>query len=331
MAHFLVLLLALLLDRVVGDPPWLWRRLKHPVVLFGAAIAFADRRFNRPDRSDEARRRAGILAILALLGLSALAGLVLHGLFAWLGVLGLALEIVLVAVLLAQKSLSDHVRAVADGLRATGEGSDAGLQAGRHAVSMIVGRDPATLDEAGVTRAAIESLAENFADGVVAPALWYAIAGLPGILAYKMLNTADSMIGHKTERYLQFGRASAKLDDLANWPAARLSLLVIAVGAWLSIGRDAASRALSVGLADHGLHRSPNSGWPEAAFAGALDLGLAGPRVYSGDRVSEPMINASGRLTASAMDIDRAVKLFWASASVLTGLALLALVMAMLV
>ncbi|MBR0555405.1 cobalamin biosynthesis protein [Ciceribacter sp. L1K23] len=316
MSHLPLLFLALIADRLIGDPPWLWGKVKHPVVLFGAAISFLDVRFNRDELPAEQRRLNGLVSATVLVIGSGLAGLVLHALLSHLHVLGVLIEILIVAVLLAQKSLADHVAAVADGLRQDG------LEGGRRAVSLIVGRDPKTLDEPGVCRAAIESLAENFADGVVAPAFWYAVGGLPGIFAYKMLNTADSMIGHKSPKYLAFGWAAARLDDLANWPAARLSLFIIATGALFTAGRAAMSRAFSVGRRDAGLHRSPNSGWPEAAFAGALDLRLAGPRVYGGDLVSEPMINGAGRADASAVDIDRATRLFWASCSVTAGLVL---------
>lgn len=316
-AHFLILFLALVIDRVVGDPDWLWRRFPHPVVYFGKAISIADRHLNDPALSFEARKRKGVIAIVLLLGLSVLVALALLPLFRHLGPLGFLLEAVLAAVLLAHKSLADHVSAVANGLRQDG------LPGGRRAVSMIVGRDPDTLDGPGVCRAAIESLAENFSDGVVAPAFWFAVAGLPGLFAYKMLNTADSMIGHKSEKHLAFGWASARLDDWANLIPARLSVLVVAVAAWASVGASAARHAVGTALRDAGLHRSPNSGWPESAFAGALGIQLAGPRVYNGDRVSEPMINGSGRADISHLQIEEAVSLFDRSGTVLAALVLL--------
>lgn len=305
---------ALIVDRIFGDPPALWARLPHPVVLFGHAITFFDHRLNRDTLAPATRRRNGVAAIVLLLALSVAVGLVLSGLFRALGVAGFVLELLVVAVFLAQKSLGDHVSAVALGLRTDG------LEGGRRAVSLIVGRDPLALDEPAVCRAAIESLAENFADGVVAPALWYALAGLPGILAYKMLNTADSMIGHRSDKYRHFGWASARLDDLANWPAARLSSLLIAAAAWVRQGFAVARRSLSVTLRDSGLHRSPNSGWPEAAMAGALDIQLTGPRIYGGERVSEPMINGAGRPVATVRDIETGVDLFYASCTALTVL-----------
>jgi adenosylcobinamide-phosphate synthase len=304
MLTLIILSAALLLDRIVGDPPQLWARIPHPVVLFGRAIAFFERQFNGKRLSGRDRRAFGIMSIVALLFASVLAGWLIERGLIYLGGFGILVEIVVVAILLAQKSLSDHVAAVATGLR------QGGLEGGRLAVSMVVGRDPSRLDQPAICRAAIETLAENFSDGVVAPALFYAVFGLPGLFVYKMLNTADSMIGHKTPRYLQFGWASARLDDLANWPAARLTALLIAAGAFFERGRTAARRSLDVALADHGLHRSPNSGWPESAMAGALDVALAGPRVYAGETVMEPMQNGAGRRALAPADIDSAISVY---------------------
>ncbi|MBA4798790.1 MAG: cobalamin biosynthesis protein [Rhizobiales bacterium] len=317
MSHLLILLAAIGLDRIVGDPPWLWQRVPHPVVIFGKGIDLFEKRLNTGAFTPEGRRLNGVFTIVALLALTILVGMLLSMIFHHLGFLGLILEIIVVAVFLAQKSLGDHVQAVADGLLRNG------LEGGRQAVAMIVGRDPKTLNESGVSRAAIESLSENFADGVVAPVFWYLIAGLPGILAYKMLNTADSMIGHKNERFLQFGWASARLDDLANWPAARLSAGFIAVAALLRLGAGAGRRSLSAALRDSGLHRSPNSGWPEAAMAGALDLQLAGPRVYGGIRVSEPMMHAAGRADAGPQDILSGIRVFYTACSVMAAFVVL--------
>ncbi|WEX76066.1 adenosylcobinamide-phosphate synthase CbiB [Sinorhizobium numidicum] len=303
----LILVVALLIDRFVGDPDWLWSRLTHPVVLFGKAIGFFDETFNRGRAGNGMLKMWGAATILILLVASIAAGVVLHRLFDVLGAVGFVFEAMVIAVFLGQKSLGDHVARVAEGLRRDG------LAGGREAVSMIVGRDPKTLDEPAVCRAAIESLAENFSDGVVAPAFWYAVGGLPGLFAYKMLNTADSMIGHKSPKYLHFGWASARLDDLANLPAARLSILLVAAGAYLKRGAEAAKAAIDVALRDHGLHRSPNSGWPEAAMAGALDIQLAGPRTYGGVVVDEPMIHDAGRPVATADDVDDAISVFYAA------------------
>ena len=301
--HLLTLFLALLIDRFVGDPDWVWGRVKHPVVIFGAAVSLGDGWLNRAENSPYQKRRNGFAAIAGLLVLAVFSGLAAVWLCGLFGSFGFLAQAVIASVFLAQKSLLDHVAAVSRGLK-TG-----GLEGGRPAVSMIVGRDPASLDESGVCRAAIESLAENSSDGVIAPAFWFAVAGLPGLFAYKMLNTADSMIGHMNERYRDFGRASAKLDDVANWIPARLTgLLLIAAGA-LVAGVDTARRAFGGMLRDARLHRSPNAGWPESAMAGLTGLALAGPRVYKGDIANEPMLNAGGRRDAGVFDIAAAIKI----------------------
>ncbi|MEQ8480472.1 MAG: adenosylcobinamide-phosphate synthase CbiB [Hoeflea sp.] len=316
-AHLLMLFAALVLDRLAGDPDWLWRRAMHPVVIFGNLVGLADRHFNKADESAAKRRQRGVATILALLGLAVVTGLVMDLISGALGPLGIVFEVVIVAVFLAQKSLADHVCAVVTGFR------ERGLDGGRKAVSMIVGRDPETLDEAGVSRAAIESLAENFSDGVVAPVFWYAIFGLPGLMAYKMLNTADSMIGHLNDRHRDFGWAAARLDDAANWPAARLSAILITGGAGLAIGGNAVKRATATALSDSGLHRSPNAGWPEAAMAGALNLALAGPRSYGGELVMEASLNAGGRREVRVADIESALIVFSRSCDCLALVALL--------
>jgi adenosylcobinamide-phosphate synthase len=211
-------------------------------------------------------------------------------------------EALLASTLLAGRSLDDHVTDVAEALQSRG------LKGGREAVARIVGRDPETLDEAGVSRAAIESLAENFSDGVVAPLLWLIAGGLPGCALYKAVNTADSMIGHRSERYLAFGWAAAKLDDLVNLPASRLSALWLVAAARVTPGADWRRAALSA-LTDAPRHRSPNAGWPEAAMAGALGLALAGPRSYAGKRVDDAWMG-DGRRDATAADIQRALRLY---------------------
>lgn len=310
-----ILVLALLADRLIGDPDWLWRRIPHPVVVFGWAIDLAERFGNRASLPDPIRFRNGLAALCFLLLASAIIGVLLMLLLRSFGVLGFLIEAGLVAVFVAQKSLSDHVERVAEAMR------KGGLDGGREAVSHIVGRDPKSLDEPGICRAAIESLAENFSDGVVAPAFWYAVFGLPGLLAYKMLNTADSMIGHRNERYLHFGRASAQADDLANWAPARLSALVISAAALFRRGERGARRALTTALRDAGLHRSPNAGWPECAMAGALGLALAGNRIYDGVVMREPVLNAVGDPRAAPRDISAAVSLFHTSCSILAAMA----------
>ena len=299
-----ILLIALVLDWCLGEPDFLWARIPHPVVLFGKAVLMADERLNVSSDSDGTKYRKGSLAIGLLIGISLVIGLFLQWLVEAVGMLGLLVELFIVFALLAQRSLHDHVSAVAAGLR------EEGLQGGRDAVAMIVGRDPETLDISGVSRAAIESLSENYSDGVVAPAFWYAVFGLPGILVYKMINTADSMIAHKSEKYLQFGRTAAQIDDLANWVPARLSALLIAMAAGVSGGLIKARQSLLCAFRDSGLHHSPNAGWPEAAMAGAIDVALGGSRDYGEERVAQSYINAAGCRELSAHEIANALQVF---------------------
>lgn len=298
----LILLAALILDSLVGDPDWLWRRLPHPITLIGRLIGHIDHQFNLPDTAFGTRRRLGIMAILLLLAAVAVCGMALAFLFKVLP-FGWIPETLLVAVFLAQRSLCQHVLNVAQGFR------DKGLSGAQQAVGMIVGRDPEKLDEPGVCRAAVESLAENFSDGVVAPAFWYLLAGLPGLLVYKVLNTADSMIGHRNERHAAFGWATARLDDLANLPASRISALLI-----LLASAPTRWRRILHGLwNDASKHRSPNAGWPEAAMGSSLGLALAGPRSYGSQQVEDAWMNAEGRKTANPQDIPNAVALCWRS------------------
>lgn len=263
-----LLLAALIVDVLIGDPDWLWQRLPHPVVWIGKLIALFDRVFNKTDYAPGTCKLGGVLTLMALVAAAVLFG---AGIQAVAGLLpfGNILIVLIAAVFLAQNSLYRHVAAVRDGLLTEG------LEGGRRAVSMIVGRDPKQLDEAGVSRAAIESCAENYSDGIVAPLVWFALLGLPGLIAYKAVNTADSMIGHKNEVYADFGWASARFDDLVNLPASRLAGLLIAISAPLAGGSP--RKSLACILADARKHRSPNAGWPEAAMAGALGLALAGP------------------------------------------------------
>src|SRR5215831_9271740 len=297
-----ILLLALGLDALIGDPAALYARLPHPVVVIGRGIGGLDRHLNRIQDSAEMRRAAGIAACLILVALSLAAGWLVQR---WLLSLpdGWIAEALLISAFLAQNSLYRHVAAVARGL------TNEGLAGGRHAVSRIVGRDPESLDEPGVSRAALESLAENFSDGVTAPLFWALLLGFPGILAYKAVNTADSMIGHRTPRHLAFGWASARLDDLLNFVPARLAGLVLVVAAFPLPGASSGG-AFSAMRRDAPLHRSPNAGWPEAAMAGALGLAMAGPRRYGGTIVEDNWMNAGGRREASAADIHRGLALY---------------------
>ena len=303
----LILLAALALDALIGDPDWLWRRLPHPVVLIGRMISTLEARWNRPERPAKLRKVLGVAVVAMLTTAAVAAALSVRALDGFLG-FGPVLEVLLAAILLAQRSLHEHVARVAQAFQ-TG-----GLEEARVAVSMIVGRDPKSLDEAGVSRAAIETTAENFSDGVVAPAFWYLVAGLPGILAYKAINTADSMIGHLNDRYRDFGWAAARLDDLMNLAPARLSGLFVALAAPAAGGN--AGRALRVMRADAVKHKSPNAGWPEAAMAGALGVALAGPRIYSGTVVADPWLNAAGRREADPDDIRRALRVYVGAAGI---------------
>ncbi|MEW6642274.1 MAG: adenosylcobinamide-phosphate synthase CbiB [Pseudomonadota bacterium] len=300
----LVVVSALALDALIGDPDWLWRRLPHPIVLIGRTIGALDRGLNREDQSPGWRRAAGIITIMVLVAGAMLAGhlidIALRALPA-----GSLLVALVAAIFIAQRSLYEHVAAVA-GAFETG-----GLPEARRAVSMIVGRDPAQLDDSGVSRAAIESCAENFSDGVVAPVFWLALFGLPGLLAYKAINTADSMIGHRTARHAAYGWAAARLDDLVNLVPARLAGLLVALAAPVAGG--AVGTALRVMARDAGRHRSPNAGWPEAAMAGALGLALAGPRRYATYSVDDPFLNPEGRKDAAPTDIHRALRVMVAA------------------
>ncbi|GAA5663792.1 cobalamin biosynthesis protein CobD [Brucella sp. NBRC 14130] len=321
----IILSLALLLDRFVGDPPQLWQRMPHPVVLFGKAISWGEKRWNNRNLAAAVLRRNGMWLTVGLVAVSVVLGLVLEFLLPFAGTAGAVAEILIVTVLLAQKSLADHVQAVALALR------EDGLEGGRRAVSMIVGRNPEHLDEGGISRAAIESLAENASDGIVAPAFWFLVGGLPGLFAYKMINTADSMIGHLNDRYRDFGRFAAKLDDVANYIPARLTGLLASLATAITKDRLSGRGAFSVMRRDARLHRSPNAGWPESAFAGGLGLALAGPRQYGTEKVEGPMLNASGKRDANADDIDAALHLFWSTMSLMTGLVIAASLIGLLV
>ena len=299
-ASLLLAAAALTCEALFGYPQALYRAIGHPVTWIGALIRRLDGALNREGDSFVVPKLAGCLALALLLAITGGVALGLQGALTGWG--GFALLALLAASLPAQRSLYEHVADVAQALESEG------LEGGRRAVSMIVGRNTCVLDEAGVARAAIESLAENFSDGVVAPLFWTALGGLPGGVLYKAANTADSMIGHRTKRHEAFGWAAARFDDLINLPASRLTALFLLVAASLTPGLSAREgwRAL---WRDAGLHRSPNAGWPEAAMAGALGLKLAGPRVY-GTELTQDAFMGSGRAEATAQDIRSALHLY---------------------
>jgi len=313
-------LLALLIELAVGYPDRLVRAIGHPVTWIGALIGALDRGLNRDGLNDAHRRMHGVLAVVLIVAVAVAAG---YGVQRALLALpyGIVAAALCASTLVAQRSLYDHVARVATALECEG------LAAGRAAVGAIVGRDTAALDAAGVARAAIESLAENFSDGVVAPAIFMAIAGLPGAAAYKAINTADSMIGHRTPRHKAFGWAAARLDDLVNLPASRLSALLIVTAAALS-DRAAAAAASRAVIRDAHRHRSPNAGFPEAAVAGALGLALAGPRMYGGVAVDDALMG-DGRREASATDIRAALAIYRKADGLL--IALVAVIAALIV
>ncbi|RWQ39471.1 MAG: cobalamin biosynthesis protein CobD [Mesorhizobium sp.] len=298
----LIAFLSLVVEFAVGYPAWLFGAIGHPVTWFGSLISFLDRRLNRDTDSDALRRRRGVHALLIIVMVPAAIAFAVETMLSGIPA-GLILTAILATSLLSQKSLAEHVEAVADGL------DNGGLDIGRVAVSRIVGRDPEKLDRSGVCRAAIESLAENFSDGVVAPVFWIGVGGLAGGVAYKAANTADSMIGHRTPRHEAFGRAAARFDDLINLPASRLTALLIVAASFFVKGADAGNAWRTV-QRDAKKHRSPNAGWPEAAMAGALGLALAGPRSYDGVMVDDAFMGEGGRRDAESIDIRRALKLY---------------------
>ncbi|MEM7089218.1 MAG: adenosylcobinamide-phosphate synthase CbiB [Pseudomonadota bacterium] len=282
----LVLVLAMCLDAAFGEPNWIWSRMRHPAVVIGDSIDWLDKRLNH----GTARRVKGVFVLILLCIVAGAAG--------WLlAQIGALIEILVCAVLLAQNSLVAHVRAVGDALRVS-------LSQGRAAVAMIVSRDTKDMSEARIARSAIESAAENLSDGVIAPAFWFLVAGLPGLLVYKAVNTADSMIGYRTERHRDFGWASARFDDLLNLIPARLTCLIILAlsgqwSRWGEIQKDARC------------HISPNAGWPEAAMARALDIALAGPRSYDGQVRDLAWVNGTARRQIGAYEIFRACDMLW--------------------
>ena len=302
---FLLALAALAVDAAIGDPPALYRKVPHPVVLVGRAIEALEARLNDPSTSNARRVTRGGVVVIGVSVAAAGAGALLHAL-ASAAPAGAALEAIAASTLLAFRSLHDHVRAVARGL-------GLGIAEARAAVAHLVGRDPASLDPPAVARATIESAAENFSDAVVAPIFWYLLLGLPGLFACKAVNTLDSMIAHRDPRHLHFGRVAARVDDVANWIPARLAAGLLAGAALFVPGASAGA-----GLRTAGRHRSANAGWPEAAMAGALGFAIAGPRRYHGQRVDDAWMG-DGRRDLDAADLHSGLRLYAAATALLAA------------
>jgi adenosylcobinamide-phosphate synthase len=309
-----VLVGALALEATFGYPDWLYQRIGHPVSWIGRLISFLDRKLNRETDGAAERRNKGILSLGIFI--------VVPGIIAWAAeqvfdrvAFGAFFIALLASTLIASRSLYDHVEAVARAL------DQYGLDGARDAVGRIVGRNPQTLDAHGVARAAIESLAENASDGIVAPVFWFAIFGLPGLVVYKAINTADSMIGHRTPRHEAFGWASARLDDFVNLPASRLTALLFAAASIFTPGASVAGTLEAV-TRDASKHRSPNAGWPESAIAGALRLKLNGPKVYGETRVEDAYMG-DGRRDATADDIHAALRLTTTAWGIMVAILLL--------
>ncbi|WP_419901247.1 adenosylcobinamide-phosphate synthase CbiB [Kiloniella sp.] len=297
----LTLITAILIDIVIGDPAWLYRYIPHPVVVIGKAIEYGETWLNRSKNSRITGIVLGAILSLGIITLASALGLILSRTLGQVSH-GWIVESILASSLIAYRGLGTAVRNVAKDLAV-------GLKEGRVSISHLVGRDPESLNEAGICRAAIESMAENFSDGVVAPVFWFALFGLPGLCAYKAINTLDSMIGHKNDRYEAFGKFAARLDDLVNLIPARLAGLFYVLAA-LFVPGASSTQGLKVMLRDAGQHRSPNAGWQEAAVAGTLGFALAGPRTYPGYVVDDPWMGDGGRTELSAPDIKRALKLY---------------------
>jgi adenosylcobinamide-phosphate synthase len=313
----LILSIAVLVDVCVGDPKLLYQRVPHPVVAVGFVVSLAERLLRSSSAGAVSAFLRGAVAVCLVLAVFGAPAWYAQSTLAQL-TYGWVIEGLIASTLLAGRGLFDHVQAVAVGL-----GTD--LEAGREAVSAIVGRDPRSLDEAGVARASVESLAENFSDGFIAPVLGYLAGGLTGLVLYKCVNTLDSMVGHHNERYEYFGKFAARLDDVVNWIPARMCGLLLCLSAVMVPGAST-RRALGIMWRDARAHRSPNAGWCEAALAGALGFRLAGPRQY-GDVVIEDTWMGDGRKDLNAVDIHASLRLY-VSAWALTGLGLIALAVA---
>jgi adenosylcobinamide-phosphate synthase len=302
--HALLAFLTLLLEAIVGYPGWLNALIPHPVVWAGTAINALERQWNNPQYSFSQRRLLGCVTVILVTGAAVALGAAIESgaLLAgfsdawwspWPPIIILISLALVASTGLAQKSLFVHVRNVLIALRA------GDLAAARARVSLIVGRDTRQLDESGVSAAALESLAESFNDGIVAPAFWLVVGGLAGLFAYKALNTADSLIGHKEERWRAFGWAAARADDVANLIPARIAGILLAIAGWGGFG---------VMFKDASKHASPNAGWPEAALAGALGVSLGGPTSYDGIVHERPVFGSGER--PGLVDLGRGLRVY---------------------
>ena len=303
-------LFALVLESVIGYPDRLNKRIPHPVIWFGRLISYFDNKFNLKTDSDSLQKRKGFISLVIFVAIALTIGLAIQGLFSFLGAIGFLLLVLVSTTGLAQLSLDTHVQRVYKDLLKKD------LEAARQSVSMIVGRDPENLSEEQVITAALESLSESFNDGVVAPAFWLVIGGLPGLAVYKIVNTADSMIGHRDEKYKNFGWASAKFDDLLNYIPARISGLLIVI---------ACRRGLITMLRQAKLHDSPNAGWPESAMAGGLGIKLGGPATYSGEVLMRPVFGSGAYPTLK--DFKKGIRISRISHFLLWALVLLLIIL----
>lgn len=314
----LIVLLALLLDFAAGDPGWLYKRVWHPVVFVGKGIDLLEKQLNQRNFPRSFRLAFGGLTVVIIVGLAWWLGSLIAGLTKSLAYFWI-FEVLLASSLLAFRGLYDFIKPVQTALQ-TGD-----LAAAQTAVSHVVGRDPKRLDRHGVARASVESLAENYSDGAIAPLFWYLLLGLPGLFAYKAINTLDSMIGHRNQRFEAFGKVAAYVDDWANFLPARLTALLLATTAKLRFG---ASLAVSHDIITQNApkHRSPNAGWPESAMAAALGLKLAGPRDYGSYTVNDDWIG-EGTTQAEARHLAKGFQLYWATSFLVAGLIIVALVL----
>ena len=299
--NLLVLILAIIVDAVAGDPRWLYSRIPHPIVVIGHQIELLDRFFNRTHYLPVTRKLLGVISVLIIISSAWLIGWLIAWSYNQVS-FGVVLQALIVSIFLAQNSLYQHVKSVAKACKADD------LIDARSQISHIVGRDPNSLDQRAIGRAAIESLSENFSDGVVAPIFWYVVGGLPALIAYKALNTSDSMIGYLTDKYADFGWCAARFDDAANFIPARLSAFIITIAAFI-IPSATGNRAFTTAIRDAKKHRSKNAGWPEAAMAGALGIKIAGPRNYDGILVEDAWMG-DGIANVDASHIFMALRIY---------------------